>query len=266
MNTPMLTWQLLGVPLAAVNEEACVEHVMASLENGAGGWIVTPNADVLRAIEGDPGVRSITDGADIFVADGAPLVWLSRIMGRPLPARVSGSDLVWSLSRAAAKRGRRLFLLGGSPGTAEQAADVLHRTHGHSVRPGTHCPPYGFESSDVEWDRIRDAILESEPDVVFVAMGHPKQDRVIMQCRRFAPEAWWVGVGGSFDFVSGTTRRAPLWMRRAGLEWLHRLVLDPRRLVQRYLLDDLPFVCGLLAYATWHRLTVGAGDLPQRGS
>ena len=140
---------------------------------------------------------------------------------------------------------RRVFLLGGDPGTADAAADVLRTRYEGLDIVGTHCPPIGFEHHEQKTRRIIESIKQAQPDIVFVALGSPKQEQLIARLRHVMPTAWWVGVGISFSFVCGRVRRAPRWVQRLGLEWLHRLVQEPRRLMRRYLIDGLPFAARL---------------------
>jgi N-acetylglucosaminyldiphosphoundecaprenol N-acetyl-beta-D-mannosaminyltransferase len=220
---------------------------VVALAAGRGGCIVTPNLDHLRRLARDAGLRDRYALADLRVADGMPLVWASRLQKTPLPARVAGSDLIWSLSAAAAARGLSVFLLGGDPGTAEEAARRL-RSEWPTLRvAGTACPPFGFEQRPELVDGLARALLQARPDLVYVGLGSPKQEALIERLRHTLPHAWWMGVGVSFSFVSGRVRRAPGWVRRIGFEWLHRLAQEPRRLAGRYLIDDLPYGAGLLA-------------------
>ena len=196
--------------------------------------------------------------ADLVVADGAPLVWASRLQGTALPERVAGSSLVWTMSEAAAARGGSVFLLGGDPGTAEAAGAVLAERYPGLRIAGTYCPPMGFEDDPAEMDRITRQLANSEADLVYVALGSPKQERLIRRLRREHPEvlpgAWWMGVGISLSFICGQVRRAPVWVQKLGLEWGHRLVQEPRRLARRYLVDGIPFAVVLLSGSAGRRL------------
>ncbi len=180
-----------------------------------------------------------------------PLIWASRLMGRPLPGRVAGSDLISSLSSEAAARGKSVFLLGGNAGTAEAAGRELCRRYPNLEVCGAACPPMGFERSDTEMNKIVEALCKSKPDIVFVALGSPKQERLVatllLRWRHVLPRIWWLGVGISFSFIAGEVERAPRWLQVIGLEWLHRLASEPRRLAQRYLLQNLPYVFKLFA-------------------
>lgn len=245
---------LAGVRLHAITEERCVAHVVAAIRRGHGGWIATANLDHLRRLQRPGEFQRAYAGASIVVADGMPLVWASRVQGTPLPQRVAGSDLIHSLNAGAAVVGARVFLLGGNPGTADAAADALRsRNPGLSV-VGTACPPIGFERDEALTARLRETLRAARPDLVFVALGSPKQELLIEQLRADLPRAWWIGVGISFSFVAGQVRRAPRWLQRIGMEWLHRLLQEPRRLARRYLLDGPPFLARLFVGAAWQRV------------
>lgn len=246
---------LAGAALAAITERQCVAHVVESLRSGRGGWIITPNVDILRQRRVDASVRALLEQADLLVADGMPLIWASRLAGRPLPERVAGSNLISSLSAAAAAEGRSVFLLGGAAGAAAAAARVLKARHPDLHIAGIYSPPVGFEKDAAEMSRIMRMLMDAQPAVVFVAMGFPKSERLVAQVRSLVPGAWWIGVGISFSFLCGQVVRAPKWMQRCGLEWVHRLVQEPRRLAKRYLVHDLPFAVGLLAWALRERLS-----------
>jgi N-acetylglucosaminyldiphosphoundecaprenol N-acetyl-beta-D-mannosaminyltransferase len=239
--------RLGDVRVHALSEPGCVEHVLDVLDAGAGGWVITANLDHLRRAARDAEYHAMLDAADVVVADGMPLLWAARVQGTPLPERVAGSNLISSLTAGAAERGRSVYLLGGDPGTAERAATVLtERCPGLRVA-GTDCPAPGFDRDDAAVARIAAGIADAAPDIVYVALGSPKQERLIARIRDARPGAWWIGVGISFSFLCGEVRRAPRWMQRSGLEWVHRLCQEPRRLARRYLVEGLPFAARLLA-------------------
>lgn len=234
-----------GVRLRAITERRCIEHILDELDAGRGGWVVTANLAILRQLSRDAELRELIAGVSMCVADGMPLVWASRLAGAPLPERVAGSDLIDSLSGAASQRDRSVYLLGGNPGAAEAAAEVLSQRYPSLRIAGTYCPPIGFEQDNDELERMAGALDAAEPDIVYVALGFPKQERLIARLRAERPSAWWLGVGISMSFVSGEVRRAPRWMRRLGLEWVHRLCQEPGRLLGRYS-RDIPYGLGLL--------------------
>ncbi|MEW9529024.1 WecB/TagA/CpsF family glycosyltransferase [Microbispora sp. NPDC049125] len=239
--------KVAGIRLDALTEAQVVDEVMTAIERGRGGHVVTPNVDICRAVSRNPSLRALVDGADLAVADGMPLVWTARLLGSPLPARVTGADLIWSLSGAAAARGLPIYLVGGRPGVADAARDALVARHPALVVAGVDAPPYGFDTCPEAVARVRARLVAARPSLVFVGLGFPRQDRLITTLRDDLPGAWFVGCGSAIAFAAGSVRRAPAWMGDHGLEWLFRLVSEPKRLARRYLVDDLPFALRLLA-------------------
>ncbi len=241
---------LHGVKLHAVTEKECIQHILDELTSNRGGVVVTPNLDHLRRCVRDLNFGALVAEADLIVPDGMPLVWASRIQGTPLPERVAGSNLISSLSAAAAESGRSIFLLGGAEGTAEGAAKLLIERHPNLKIAGTFCPRLGFDKNPKQMAEIAQKLTETKPDIVFVALGSPKQEHVIAKLRPSLAGAWWLGVGVSFSFLTGHVKRAPLWMQRLGIEWLHRLFQEPRRLFKRYVVVGIPFASSLFSRAT----------------
>src|SRR5688500_11827839 len=176
--------RLHGVRLHAITEKRAIDHILDELEAGRGGVVVTPNLDHLRRSTRDLSFGALVAEAALVVADGMPLVWASRLQGTPLPQRVAGSDLISSLCAAAAARGRSVFLLGGMPGTADAAAQVLRTSSPELKIAGTHCPPIGFEENAAEMDAIIAKLTAAKPDIVFVALGSPTQEYLIQQIRQ----------------------------------------------------------------------------------
>lgn len=239
------TVRIRGARLHVVTEQQCVAAVLHEIEERRGGSIHTMNLDHLRRFLREPSFAARYRRASIITADGMPLIWASRIQGKPLPERVTGSNLLLSLSAAAAQRGRSIYLLGGASKTAQKAASVLAQQY-----PGLRIAGVSSDSirdgRDVGNHReLVDALVSAKPDIVYVALGSPKQEDVMERLRHMLPATWWLGVGGSFSFVAGEIRRAPLWMQRNGLEWLFRLVQEPRQLAKRYLVYGLPFAVTL---------------------
>lgn len=243
------TVDLCGVPIHAMTLEGAAEHIMASLRAGRGGWVVTPNLDILRRLLRDASFAALCGRATLRLADGMPLVWASRLQRTPLPERVAGSDLIWRLTERAAAEGRSVFFLGGNPGAADGAARELGRRYPGLRVAGVECPPLGFEACASYMAGLRSRLTAARPDIVYVALGSPKQERVIGALCADLPRAWFLGIGISFSFVTGEVRRAPRLLRRLGLEWTHRLVQEPRRLARRYLVDGFPFAAVLMARA-----------------
>jgi N-acetylglucosaminyldiphosphoundecaprenol N-acetyl-beta-D-mannosaminyltransferase len=175
-----------------------------------------------------------------------PLIWASRLQGTPLPERVAGSSMITTLSAALDEAGRSIYLLGGNEGTADAAGAKLQGDRPGLTVAGSFCPPFGFERDPNHVRNIADLLSAAAPDVVFVGLGFPKQDRLIAQLKEKMPATWFVSCGISFSFVVGEVRRAPDILQVTGLEWVHRLAQEPRRLARRYLVDGLPFAGRLL--------------------
>lgn len=249
--------ELCGMPVDVVTEREVVARVSGALEREAGGWVITANLDHLRHYARNASLRGPFLEADLVVADGMPLVWASRLAGSPLPERVAGSDLIWALCREAARSGRSVFFLGGAPGAAEGAVGVLRGIHPEMRVAGVYSPPFGFDANAAEHERIRSELQAARPDLVLVALSFPLQEQLIARLRPELPGTWFVGVGISFSFVAGEVRRAPVPLQQMGLEWLHRLVMEPRRLASRYLRHGLPFATRLALYAVAARTRGG---------
>jgi N-acetylglucosaminyldiphosphoundecaprenol N-acetyl-beta-D-mannosaminyltransferase len=189
--------------------------------------------------------------ADLIVADGMPLVWASRLRGTPLPERVAGSTMCVRLAQDLARDGRSLYLLGGNRGVAERAGKILADQYPGLRIAGTFCPEFGFEKEPAKIEEIRERLKAAQPDVVYVALGSPKQEELIARLRPDFPKTWWMGVGIGLSFITGDVHRAPMWMQNVGLEWVHRLAQEPRRLASRYLVAGIPFAIELLAVSGW---------------
>lgn len=253
MDTPHETVALFHMPLARIDEAGCIDLVLRALAARRGGWIVTANLDILRRHVVDAGFRELVRPATVFVADGMPLVWASALKGLPLPQRVAGSDLILTLSARAGRHAHSVFLIGGDHGMAEQAGCQLRRLCPGLRLAGTWYPPHGFERDPAHLPALRQALQRAQPDIVYVALGCPKQDELIAALRPEFPHTWWIGVGISFSLLAGRLRRAPRWAQRAGLEWVCRLWQEPRRLAVRYLVHGLPFAAVLLLSSAWAR-------------
>lgn len=246
--------KVAGVEIHALREEEVIRHIVSESLAGRGGWVATHNLDHVRRLRRDRRFAEVCATATLRVADGMPIVWAGRIAGAGIPERVAGSSMIFTLSAAAARAGRSIYLLGGNPGTAERAAEVLQERNPGLRVVGTDCPAPGFEQSPQALREVLDRVAAAQPDIVYVALGSPKQEYLIRDLLQVTPNAWFIGVGISFSFICGEVRRAPRWVQRIGLEWLHRLAQEPRRLARRYLIDGLPFAVGLFAAALGQRL------------
>ncbi len=248
----------MGFPISVVTRDQVSDVVMSALARGEGGWVFTPNLDILRQLTANPEYARMCSAASLRTADGMPLLWAARLRGTPLPMRVAGSDLVWSLTERAAREGRSAYFLGGSPGAADKCIDVLRAKHPGLRVAGSECPPMGFEKDPGYMEALRARLSQARADIVYVGLGAPKQDHVIAAIREALPAAWFLGIGVSFSFVAGEVRRAPRWAQRLGLEWVHRMVQEPGRLWRRYILHGIPFAIRLLLASSLERLSPNA--------
>jgi N-acetylglucosaminyldiphosphoundecaprenol N-acetyl-beta-D-mannosaminyltransferase len=206
----------------------------------AARFVVTPNVDHAVLFHQRADVRAAYGDASLVLADGTPLVWAARLLKQPLPERVAGSDLVPQLF-ASTETPLRVFLLGAEPGVAELAASRISTQWPNIRIVGTHSPPIGFEKDAVENARVFEFVAEASPDLVIVGLGAPKQEIWVHCHHRQLQAKVLICAGATIDFLAGHRRRSPVWMRRVGLEWLHRLCTEPRRLASRYLRDAWVF-------------------------
>jgi N-acetylglucosaminyldiphosphoundecaprenol N-acetyl-beta-D-mannosaminyltransferase len=244
---------VMGMPIEAVTSADLLEHIAAACLEGRGGWVVTANLDILQHFCGRSDAREAYLAADLRIADGMPLLWAARAQGESLPERVTGSTFSMALVEVAAARGWELALLGGSPGTAERAATRL-KTMFAGLRVSARSD---LRFSEVPTpDQVQEALgsLPKNVRIVLVGLGSPKQEFAIRELRPSLPAAWFIGVGGTFDFLAGEQSRAPVALQRVGLEWAYRLAREPKRLAHRYLVRNLPFLFRVLGSSTLRRL------------
>ncbi len=253
---------ILGMLFAPLTFNQALDLLVDLTRGDEQAYAVTANVDHVVRYHRCPELRSIYTKADVVLADGTPLVWASKLLGTPLPERVAGSDLFPALCGRAAENNLTVFLFGGDPGTADRAAEVMCARHPRLRVAGTHCPDYGFEQDQAASQNAIDIVRTACPDILFVGLGSPKQEKWIVANRAKVGAKLSIGVGISFSFVSGDVRRAPRWVQRIGLEWAHRLIQEPGRLWKRYLVDDVAFLVlvfrGIIA-----RFLRGVGNSPR---
>ena len=249
-----------GLPVAHFTAPELVDWLDRRLQQGQGSWVVTANVDFVSRARAQPEIASLYRQADVIIADGMPLVWASRLRGQPLPERIAGSSLLFDLAERAADRGHRLYLLGGTDGNELRTAEMLQQRYPGLEIAGSHAPWVAAVPTDDEITEIATRIEAAGPvQMLFIAFGSPKQERLAERLRARFPETLLIGVGASFSLATGDLRRAPEWMQRSGLEWLHRMVQEPGRLIRRYLVDNLPVVIGMCLAALVARW-FGASD------
>jgi N-acetylglucosaminyldiphosphoundecaprenol N-acetyl-beta-D-mannosaminyltransferase len=236
---------ILGVPFDPVTAAEAVARIEEMIAAASPHFLVTANVDFLVQARKDVELHRIFLNADMVLCDGTPIVWASRWLGTALPERVAGADLVPLLIESAARKGYRLFFLGASPDSAQQAITRLRAQYpGLSVE--CYSPPFS-NLLEMDHEECRRRISAARPDMLFVAFGCPKQEKWMAMHYRALGVPVMIGVGGTIDFLAGRIRRAPRWMQRIGSEWLFRLAQEPRRLFRRYLRDLWNFGWAFLA-------------------
>ena len=241
--------KLFGIPVAKVTEEEAVARIIAfakarnpqlsTLNSQLSTKLVaTLNVDfVANAVRGWPfggndELWGYLKTADFVTADGMPIVLLSKLMRNPLPERVTGADMVPAICHRCAEEGLSVYVLGGDKDIVEAAFEKLREINGREVRIAGIDP--AFIKLDQDQPEIVDRINAAKPDVLFVALGNPKQELWMGRNRAKLDVGVMIGVGGTFNFIAGTVKRAPKWMQRCGLEWIYRILQEPGRLWRRY--------------------------------
>ncbi len=217
---------ILDTPVHIVTMDEVLRLVQRFMLEPRLHQIATTNPEFVMTAQGDMHFRQVLEQSDLCIADGVGLVLASRYLGTPLPERVPGSELVYNLAQLAAQKNWRLFLLGAAPGVAEEAAAIFQHKYPGLQIVGT----YAGSPDPAENEAIVQRIRSSQADMLFVAYGAPNQDKWIARNRHILPNVRLaLGIGGSLDFVTGKSVRAPRWVQNLGLEWLHRLTLEPWR-------------------------------------
>jgi N-acetylglucosaminyldiphosphoundecaprenol N-acetyl-beta-D-mannosaminyltransferase len=227
---PVWVW---GVPFAPWTLAETVAAVDELIEAGRPSYFITAPTHYVMLTDQNPDLRAVNARASFIVADGAPLVWASRWHDSTLPERVAGSDLIFELSALAARRGYRLFFVGGAEGVAEEAVRRLSARYPGLQVVGIACPPFRERTAAEEADLIA-RIREARTDLLIAAFTMPHGERWLEANLDALGVPVVVNFGAAIDFAAGRLRRAPRWMQRSGLEWAFRLGLEPRRLVARY--------------------------------
>ena len=221
----MWSVEILGVRVDDATYDDLIDLVDAFVASGRPHQIVTLNTEMVVAAHKETTFAEVLNSADLNVADGVGVMLAARLLGHPLRERVTGSDGIYRLAAHCAQQGYRPFLLGAAPGVAEVAAERLAAANPELVVAGVYAGSPLPEEEDAIIQRVRAA----EPDLLLVAYGVPAEEQWIARHRQRLGVPVMIGVGGTFDFVAGVTRRAPQWMRRWGLEWLYRLFQEPWR-------------------------------------
>lgn len=232
--------RVLGRRIHALDWTRSIETIAAWGARKESRYVCLCNVHSVVTAERDAGLRRALDGADLALPDGLPVAFSMRRAGVRGQPRLGGPDLMWRYCAHAARAGESIYLYGSTPETLQRLSVRLTSAFRGLRIAGVWSPPFR-DLTDAEESEVRERIHASGAGVVFVGLGCPKQE-IFMASQRGQLRAVMVGVGAAFDFHAGTVRRAPMWMQRSGLEWLHRLSSDPRRLAGRYFRTNTRFL------------------------
>lgn len=215
---------VLGVAFDSLTPEEMVDAALALMEEGGCHYAVTPNPEFILEARRNPAFRDALNGAALSMADGVGVIYAAKLLGRPLKSRVTGIDFADALMARLAQTGGRVFLLGAKPGHAEEAARALEQRHPGLVICGTH---HGYFQED---GPVAELVAQSRPDLVLVCLGAPKQELWMTRNGPATGARMLIGLGGALDVFAGRVDRAPERWQRLGMEWLYRLIHDPKRI------------------------------------
>jgi N-acetylglucosaminyldiphosphoundecaprenol N-acetyl-beta-D-mannosaminyltransferase len=226
--------EIVGVPVSAISMPVALENIAGWIGKPQSRYVCVADVHSVMQARANPSHMASMRGAAMVTPDGTPLVWVGRLLGRPAMSRVCGPDLLPAVCAASEMRGWRHYFYGGAPGVVEQLRDALTAKYPKLDIVGTYSPPFR-PLSEAEDAEVMRTIAASKADIVWVGLGCPKQEKWMADHVARLAGVTLIGIGAAFDFHTGRVERAPLWMQRNGLEWLHRLVSEPRRLWRRYL-------------------------------
>lgn len=230
--------KLMNTEIDNLTMDEALAAVEELIKEDSCAYVVTPNVDHIVQLETNKELQNVYANAALILADGKPLIWISKWYGTPIKEKISGSDFFPRLCELAALKGYRMYFLGAAEGVAVKAAENLKKRFGGLQIVGTYSPLYGFEENEKEMQKIKSMIKEAKPHMLIVGLGCPKQEKFMYHnCKELGVPISF-GLGASFDFEAGNIKRCPKWMADYGLEWLYRITQDPKRLAKRYLIDD----------------------------
>ena len=230
---------LLNTSINNLTISEAIDAIEKMITSKDKSYIVAVNIDVIIKIENDPYLKKIVDEANLVLVDGQPLVWISKYNGYTIKDKVSGSDLVPLLCKVAAKKGYKIFILGGKEGVAKKAQKQLEEKFPNINIVGTYAPPFGFEKNSNELTYINNMISRAHPDLLITCFGCPKQEKWIYENISKYDAKVSICAGATVDFLAGNVKRAPHWMSTHGLEWFYRFLMEPKRMFKRYFIDDI---------------------------
>ncbi len=230
---------LMGCQVDNLSMEETLGRIEQFIQSGRPHQHVVVNVDKLVKASRDAGLRQIINDCALVNADGMPVVWASRLLGKPLKERVAGVDLFEALMRRAGEKGWRVFLLGAREEVVSKVAETYQRKYPRLALAGCR---NGYWKGEAEEAEVARQIRDSRADLLFVAISSPKKEQFLGKYQAEMKIPFAMGVGGTFDVAIGRVKRAPVWMQRSGLEWFYRFLQEPRRMFRRYFIDDMAFI------------------------
>jgi len=249
---PPQKYNLLGVGMSRINLDSGTEAVFHAVKERRRGYVTVTGVHGVIEAQDDPEFRRILNGSLMTTPDGMPTVWCGRAKGYHEMGRVYGPDLMWRVFGESAARGVRHFFYGGREGVADLLKQKLEDRFPGVQITGTYCPPFR-PLNDKELADLQQKVREAQPDILWVGLSTPKQERFMSEYFQKLDVTLMIGVGAAFDFHAGLVAQAPRWVQRSGLEWFYRLCTEPKRLWRRYL-TIVPRFIWLLGCAGLRRL------------
>lgn len=234
----MSRMKFMNTKIDNLTMQEALEVIDKLIQEKKSAYVVTPNVDHIVQLETNKELQDVYANASLILTDGKPLLWIAKWYGTPIKEKISGSDLFPLLCKMAAEKGYKMYFLGAAEGVAAKAAENLSKRYKGLQVVGTYSPLYGFEKDQTEMDKIKKMIRVTNPDILIVGLGCPKQEMFMYYYCKELGVPISLGLGASFDFEAGNIKRAPRRMSNHGLEWLFRITQDPKRMAKRYLLDD----------------------------
>lgn len=247
---------LLNLRIKPVGMADAVQMVIRAARAGSGGHVCLANSHTVGMAQSDSRLREASNSALLTLADGRPLVWAARLLGASRPCQVRGADLLRETCAAAARESIPVYFYGGAPTVTPRLVEVLSRELPDLIVSGFECPPFRAPTTEEDRETV-DRISSSGARILWVGLGAPKQEIWMLNHQDSLPGLVMLGVGAAFDFKGGAIPEAPPWMRTSGLEWLHRLFQDPKRLWGRYLIFNTRFAVQVGAQVVQRWMTRG---------
>ncbi len=234
--------RFMNTEIDNITMDEALEAIEKLIQQNKNAYVVTPNVDHIVMLEKDKEFADAYKNADLILTDGKPLIWISRYYKIFIKEKISGADLFPRICEMAAKKQYKMFFLGAAEGVAAKAADNLTMRYPGLQVVGTYSPPYGFEKQEQEICKIIDIVRSAAPDILIVGLGTPKQEKFINNNRSSLGVPVSLGLGASLDFEAENVKRAPGWMSDLGLEWMYRIIQEPKRMSKRYFTDAVRIV------------------------